>query len=92
MNASASIQAVISFRAGGSRLGSVNLLNPPGKLRENVEAVWPLSRFAEAYEVLRGEDPVFLGYSWAPPDNEPDAHDGDVLQIAITTADRPWWE
>jgi hypothetical protein len=90
-NASASIRAVISFRAGGG-LGSVNLLNPPGKLRENVEAVWPLDRFTEAYGVLRGEGPVFLGYSWAPPDAEPDARYGDLLQIAITTADRPWWE
>jgi hypothetical protein len=92
MNATGSIEAEITFLRGGSGLGSVSLLSPPSKLEERIQTIWSVARFTETYEVLESGKPVFLGYSWALPDDEPDATYGWLLQIAVTTADRPWWE
>jgi|SRR5918995_5994776 hypothetical protein len=91
-NAAASIEAEILFPGGGLGLGALTLLGPPSKLEERLQTNWPVTRFAETLGLLECGKPVFLGYSWAPPDDEPDATYGWLLQIAVTTADRPWWE
>ena len=78
------------FHPGGGDLGSLSLLQPPSKLRERVQTIWPVTRFAETCQVLESGKPVYIGYSWAPPDDDPDAPYGSLLQIAVTTAERPW--
>jgi hypothetical protein len=92
MNASASIHVDISFRDTTGGLGHVALLPPSAPFREHVRTTWPVSRYREAYELLRSEDPVFMGYSWAPDDEDPDATFGVLLQIALSTDAQPWWE
>jgi hypothetical protein len=60
-------------------------------VREQVYAVFPVSQFAEAYEAVRSEEPVFIGYTWAPLPSDPD-HYGDLLQVGITSDDQAGWD
>ena len=89
-----SYRAVMNFREGYLQSGTVYVFDPPNPLgvKEHIRSSWPAHRFAETYDVLRSEAPVYLAYSWAPPDDKPKAPYGTILQIGITSADKPWWE
>ena len=89
-NRSGLVRASLSFRTGPN-LGSISLLGPPSPVREQVHAWFPVSQFAEAYEALRSEEPVFIGYTWAPDPSDPDRY-GELLQVSITSEDQPWWD
>lgn len=84
-------RADIHFYETVSVLGSISI-EVPAAFSEWVQSWWPAYRFAETYDVLRSETPVYLAYSWARPDDLPDATYGTLLQIGITSASRPWWE